>query len=169
MRIVWLCLILAACANLKQQELYQVRFEGMQHRPYCGGARPTPEVAAGFTEPLTGKHYFVFEGTIHSKKSKPLGELTLDSLGMDVLQLRPGNYYLLDADKTLTLEKFIGKTTLAFEKNFAVSDASCFEKWQQTPDVLFEVQGNKLVSFTLQANCWTGLNPCVKYVGPPAQ
>jgi len=169
MRILLLCFILFACANLKEHELYQVRFEGMQHRPYCGGAKPKPEVASGFTEPLFGKKYVVFEGLSFNKKAQSIGQIELDSVGMAVIQLHPGNYYLLDADKTLTLEKFIGKSTMPFEKNFAISDASCFEKWQQTPDVLFEVRGNKLVSFTLQAKCWTGLNPCVKYVGPPAQ
>jgi hypothetical protein len=152
----------------KNSELKSVKIEGTVHKPYCGGAKPSPDIAAGYYESMKFAEYKLYRGTELSGKAEFLQDVKMDISGNANLQLIPGDYFLLRADKTLSLDQFIAKNGPVEEKLYVVKDQSCFQEWMRSPDLTFRVVNDTVIEFREKGKCWVGTNPCIEYVGPPA-
>jgi hypothetical protein len=76
------------------------------HKPYCGGAKPTPEIAKGTRTPFSNQKVAIFNSA--SNKTKPpvfVKFIELDSLGKWNGKLKPGSYDFFRAEKTLSISE----------------------------------------------------------------
>jgi len=169
--ITILSAILFSCGMPKISDpngLKTIDIHATVHKPYCGGAKPSPDIAAGYNESLKYEKFKLIKGDTIDPKIKPFQEIELDEGGKVKLQLEPGTYLLVHADKFLSLDEFIEKNQ-PFEKQFySVMPNSCFEEWKNSVDLLFTVVNDTTIEYRQKAACWTGINPCIEYTGPKA-
>jgi hypothetical protein len=135
--------------------------------PYCGGAKPSPEMAAGRKEPCSKlKVALVKEGG-----TKIYKWLTLDADGMWIGDLTPGNYLIFQEDKFLTTEELIKKHNLIDSELYRFNGITCLEKWKKEADFQFSFDENwsSVSEFIFKAKCQIGLKPCLEYIGPKVQ
>ena len=164
-------MLFSSCGILSGRKSEQVRIitiHGTIHKPYCGGAKPSPEIAAGYYEPMSGQTFKVFKGAEYSPELRVLTEFTFDQEGNANLQLEPGNYVIMQSDKLLTLDNFMHKYGTAPTDNFVVKDRACFNEWKNSVDLFLHAVNDTLIQYIPKAHCWVGTNPCLEYVGPPA-
>jgi hypothetical protein len=152
----------------QDDSLIIVDIHGTVHKPYCGGAKPSPDVAAGYYEPMSGQSFKVFQGAEYSLDLAVVREFTFDQEGNTKLKLAPGNYVVMHADKLLPLDEFMAKYGAAPNEHYKIKDAGCFNEWKNTVDLYIQVSNDTLIEYRQKAKCWVGTNPCMEYVGPPA-
>lgn len=163
--------ILTGCQLLKPKNngnLNTVTVHGTVHVPYCGGAKPSPDVAAGYYESMKHEKFKVLKGTELKEGMEVYQEVSLDVGGNATLQMESGEYIFVQADKFLSLEEFMKMNGPVEEENFAVKESECFENWKNTVDFYLKVEHDTIVEFRKKARCWVGTNPCLEYTGPPA-
>lgn len=148
--------------------LKTVSFNGTVHHPYCGGAKPSPDVAAGYYESMKFEKFKILKGSEFKEGLQPHQEITLDESGNINLLLEPGKYMMVHSDKFLPLDEFMKKNGLIEEKNYELKGNDCFITWKNTVDLYFTVENDTIIELRQHARCWIGTNPCMKYVGPPA-
>jgi hypothetical protein len=148
--------------------LNKIKFSGTTHIPYCGGAKPSPDVAAGYYESMKFETFKLFTGKDFSNASTAIQEVKLDEGGNIELNLPNGTYTLVRTDKYLSLDEFKKKNGIYEPKLFKVKEDACFETWMNTPDLTFTVVNDTIIELRKRAKCWVGTNPCIEYVGPPA-
>jgi hypothetical protein len=135
------------------------------HRPHCGGMRPSPEQEQGFIEPVINADFYIYQGSVPTNKAD-FTKVTTDASGKFSVDLAQGNYNIIQANKLLSLEKFIELNTPG-GKYYKASPPTCFETWKNAPDFSFVVTASALEKvFTERHRCFTGANPCLKYDGP---
>lgn len=168
--VILLVFSASGCGILKKKDtsLKSVKIEGTVHKPYCGGAKPSPDVAAGYYESMKFGEYKLYRGTDLNANSELVQDVRMDISGIANLQLEPGEYYLLRADKTLSLDQFIAKNGPVEEKHYVIKEKSCYQEWMRTIDLKFRVVNDTIIEFREKGKCWIGTNPCIEYVGPPA-
>lgn len=163
--------LLSSCALFfprQDETVKNIGIHGTVHKPYCGGARPSPDVAAGYYEPMNGQSFKVYQGAEYSLDLPVIREFTFDQEGNTSLKLSPGNYVMMHSDKTLPLDEFMAKYGVAPNEHYKIKDAGCFNEWKNTVDLYLQVTNDTLIEFREKARCWVGTNPCMEYVGPPA-
>lgn len=162
----------ASCGIVSKSDIpngmYSVNLHGTVHHPYCGGAKPDPDVAKGYYESMKLEKFKLYSGSQFNASNQPLKEVTLDEAGNTTMILGPGDYYLLHTDKLLSTEEFMKKNGPFNDQHYVVKDKSCYEDWMKTPDLVFTVKGDTILEMRKKAKCWVGTNPCLEYVGPPA-
>jgi hypothetical protein len=164
-----IAVVLSSCSVLKpKKDGKAVVIHGTVHKPYCGGAKPSPDVAAGYYEPLSNQSFKIFSGAEYSVDLQEVSEFSFDQDGNVSLNLKPGNYVFMQSDKILPLDDFMLKYGVAPTDQFVVQDAGCFNEWKNTVDLYLNVENDTLIEFRQKAKCWVGTNPCLKYIGPPA-
>ncbi len=146
----------------KGQHVLKVTFQS--HRPYCGGARPTPEMENGITEALADRVFYIYEGERPSSVTKMI-KVRTDANGYFSVDLKKGVYSIISEDKTLSLKEFIEKKKIISDL-YTYSSDSCFEEWRNTPDLVVELSSNETKNVVIQERCFTGDNPCMEYMGP---
>ncbi len=132
--------------------------------PYCGGAKPTPEMAAGRKEPCSKlKVAIVKEGETTIYKW-----LNLDENGIWIGDLAPGNYSIFQEDKFLSTDELIKKHNLINSDLYLFNGITCLEKWKKEPDfqIVFDKSWSNLSEFIFKSKCQVGLRPCLEYIGP---
>lgn len=164
---------LSACGIVGKNEnkLPLVKIHGTVHKPYCGGAKPSPDVAAGYYESMKNGAFKLYKGEAGStltEASEFVQDVKMDVEGNVSLNLEPGSYLLIRADKFLSVEEFIAANGPVEAKLYEVQDRACFESWMKRVDLYFTVEADTLIEFREKAKCWVGTNPCIRYVGPPA-
>lgn len=167
----------ASCADLKEsvdgavdaadniwkgKQTLTVTFQS--HRPYCGGAAPTKEQEAGFTNPIANQVFYIYKDE-RPKSITEMVRLTTDETGKLSIDLKDGTYSLISEDKALPLDEFIKKKKVEGQ-HYQYTDDSCFETWRNTPDFTVELSSPTEEVVTIQEKCFTGDNPCMKYIGP---
>ena len=92
-------------------------------KPYCGGAKPTPEMARGERTPYSNQKIAVFRRSI-DKDSAPIlvKWIDLDSLGKWIGPLKPGTYDLYRSDKILSMEEIEQK----YRKQYTACNLSTY-------------------------------------------
>lgn len=144
----------------------EVAFTGtiQTHKPYCGGARPTPEMEKGFTDPVPNADFYIYSGDRPENK-KDMIKVTTNEQGVFTVQLIPGEYHIVQAQKLLPLEEFIKNNTYD-SQHYQQAPEPCFRDWKDSPDFSFKLEGESKEVFTENHRCFIGANPCLKYVGP---
>lgn len=154
--------------NEKDLALKTVNIHGTVHKPYCGGAKPSPDVAAGYYETMKFEKFKLIKGTQFKEGMPVFQEITFDQGGNTTLLIEPGDYMLIRADKLVPLDEFIKLNGPFEEDNYRVKENTCFTKWKNTVDMYFTIEGDTIMELREQAKCWVGTNPCIEYVGPAA-
>jgi hypothetical protein len=161
-----------ACGTARKKEtestLKEINFHGNVHKPYCGGARPNPTIAAGYYEPMKFEKFNILKGKSFTEGMEIYKEITLDVEGNAVFSLPIGDYMLIRADKYLSLEAFMMKNAPMDDKNYKIKGDDCFKTWKNTPEMYFRVVNDTSIELLQKAKCWVGINECIEYVGPPA-
>lgn len=145
-----------------------VQLHATVHKPYCGGAKPSPDVAAGYYESMKLEKFNILKGTSFKEGMAVYKEIQLDEGGNISMQLEKGDYMIMRADKSLSLEDFIKENSHIENENYKLKDNDCFKKWKTTVDMYFKVESDTVIELRQKAKCWVGTNPCLEYVGPPA-
>ena len=136
------------------------------HKPYCGGAAPSPEQAEGFNEALPNAVFYLYKDSLPDDKDDLLKVTTDEKGGFDT-KLTPGSYHLIQEAKLGSLEEFI-KAKRIDDDHYKSHPEECYERWFNAPDFSFVVTdttGHNPV-LTEWHRCFTGANPCLIYTGP---
>lgn len=134
------------------------------HKPYCGGAKPTPDMAKGSSVPFSNEKVAVYK--VRGDLSSFYKWIQMDSDGKWNGSLKSGNYKIYRTDKTLSIEEIQKKFRKPDSEMYAFVGEEMVKSWKETPDLTFEVKDQASVSITLREKCFVGLNPCMEYVGP---
>jgi hypothetical protein len=154
-------LILTSCASQK------VAISVETWKPYCGGAKPTPEMAQGIRTPFANERVAINKMSDDLKSpSTFLKWIQLDSEGKWTGGLKPGTYQIYRADKLLSLEEIEKKYRQQDNEMYAFVGLETLTSWKATPDLSMEVKENSEVKIELKEKCFVGLNPCMEYIGP---
>ena len=161
---------LSSCGILSKKEsgLIEVQLLGTVHKPYCGGAKPSPDVEKGYYESMKFEKFHVLKGTAFTGDNELVKKIELDEAGKATLNLEPGDYLLVHADKFLSIDEFMAENGPVQPVHYNVKDKSCFQEWMKNPDLTFKVSSDTIIEMRVKAKCWVGTNPCIEYVGPPA-
>ena len=143
---------------------YTLTVTFQSHRPYCGGAAPTKEQEAGFTDPIANEVFYIYKDD-RPASAVNMVKVTTDAEGKFSIDLENGLYSVIRADKALPLDEFIAKKKI-IDDFYSYSADSCFETWRNTPDFTIELTNAADEVVTISERCFTGDNPCMKYTGP---
>ncbi len=170
-------LALGSCADIKNtaegvtdnaeniwKGKYTLAVTFQSHRPYCGGAAPTKEQLAGFTDPLANEVFYIYKDERPASVTDMI-RVTTDEQGKFSIDLKSGTYSVICADKVLPTEEFITKKKI-IDQFYTYSDDSCFKTWRTTPDFTIDLTTTTEESVTISEKCFTGDNPCMQYTGP---
>lgn len=135
-------------------------------KPYCGGAKPTPEIAKGTSRPFKNEKVILYKMNVDSKSYTIEKWITLDSIGKWNGKLKTGNYQVFRGDKLLSIEEIQQKFRKPDSEMYAFVGIEYLKSWKETADFTFEVKDETTVSITLNEKCFVGLNPCMEYIGP---
>jgi hypothetical protein len=155
-------LTIVSCASLKKQE---PTHSGVViiHQPYCGGARPTPEIAKGTTSPYKNATFLI--KTKMSNDDKHLVEkIKTDEIGAFKTNLKSGNYIVIHEDKTLSFEDYVKKYNTPSNNQSYVGDKDAKIQYE-APDIELVVVENQKIELIYNAVCFIGINRLLKYTG----
>ncbi len=133
------------------------------HLPYCGGARPTPEMAKGTTAPAAGQKFALIR--VGGTKVK---WITLNDKGQWKGRLKKGTYNIYREEKRMTIVEIKSKHKLSSSELVQYKGDECITEYCNTPDFKMEITGNAEFTFTINGKCNIGFRPCLEYVGPLA-
>lgn len=153
-------LLLTSCTAQKVSVFMEV------YKPYCGGAKPTPEIAKGIRTPFSNEKVAIFKMSDDLKSFDFEKWIQLDSLGNWTGKLKQGTYIVFRSDKMLSIEEIKQKFQKPDSELYAFVGIKQLETWKATADFSFEVKDETNVSITLSEKCFVGLNPCMEYIGP---
>jgi hypothetical protein len=159
-------ILLYSCGMNKKNpvnHLVPIQMQFQVHKPYCGGARPTPEMEKGELIPLSNQ---IFCMKLGNNDSYFFCELETNDEGfISPIEIKPGTYELYREQKSQSFESFkeYYRTTDTLFQYIGDKDAKIeFEK----PDFILSVEKDSTFNFVVQSKCYVGLNPLIKYIGP---
>ena len=172
-----LLVLFASCAQRKvvntsfraPNQEFEVRIVAQIHKPYCGGARPIPEMERGVFEPIQQETFYIKQRDKNSENSRPIASFTTNDEGKAIVLLPAGVYSVLRQEQIVPFDEFYKpySANRKGEKTVRYKEEACFREWYETPELTFTVE-NKNVSLDLlrRTHCFIGANPCAIYEGP---
>lgn len=167
MNVIMKLIILVFIAVLTSCTAQKISVYVEVHKPYCGGAKPTPEIAKGTRTPFSNQKVAIFKSA--SNKTTPpvfVKFIELDSLGKWIGKLKPGSYDFFRAEKTRSISEIEKKHRKPDNEMYAFVGGEKLKIWKETPDFKIEIKENSDLTITLSERCFVGLNPCMEYIGP---
>ena len=161
MKALWIfsVLLLISCSAQKQTLVF------IKHIPYCGGAKPTPEMARG-TVIMASKSKFA----ITKKGEKKIEKwITTDTSGTWTGKLNAGSYDVYQAEKFMSTQELITQFKLVDSDFYKFKGEKCLENWKMQPDFSFETTNSGSIHIELKGKCFVGFSPCFDYIGPKVQ
>ena len=161
MKALWILgiLTLISCSAQKQTLVF------FKHTPYCGGAKPTPEMAKG-TVVMASKSKFAITKKGEKKVEK---WIVTDTSGTWKGKLNAGSYDIYRAEKFLSNQELIAQFKLADSEFYKFNGEKCLETWKSQPDFSFEANNSGSIHIELKGKCFVGFSPCLDYIGPKVQ
>lgn len=152
-------LVFLSCQAQKQTLVF------IKHTPYCGGAKPTPEMAKG-TVVMASKSKFAL-----TKKGdrKIIKWIVTDTSGTWKGNLKPGSYDIYRAEKFLSNQELMVQFKLVDSEFYKFNGEKCLETWKSQPDFTFEANNTGSIHIELKGKCFVGFSPCMDYTGPKVQ
>lgn len=168
MKIIFLILVLSiiSCASMKKKDP-SVTGKVSIHQPYCGGAKPSPEVSKGKYYPYKNAT-FLIKTKMSNDDKNVVAKITTDDKGEFKTKLDPGTYIVFHEDKALTFEEFVKKYNTPSTNQAYIGEKDAKTQYE-TSDMGIVVEENKPIEITYQAKCFVGINPLVKYTGKMPQ
>lgn len=144
---------LASCASKKQS----VVFHSQLHHSHCGGVPPTEETIKGYDAPNN------MDIIIAGKKDS----MVLEINGSLEMKLKSGTYRWYQENKSVETNELLERLESDLDTNYVIEGAECINQWKAKEDGVFTInEKSDTIYLTLQYKCYTGILPCVKYVGP---
>lgn len=142
-----------------------IHLHGTIHKPYCGGAKPTPLQAEGNVYSAAGMSLDLF--CVDQDDNKKVERIILDDNGLWKGTLKKGQYILKQADKGLSLTALKVKYHLNDTLNYKYIGDKKLDQWTKETDFVFIVVASDTLrkDFVLKEKCFVGLNPCFEYIG----
>lgn len=131
-----------------------------QYHPYCGGAAPTPDRLNNYSN--------YGDELIVTRVSDSTRSVLKSYEGEYLAFLPPGKYVVMEKYKDVEFEEFVN-TYRRSGTYYMDSSDDCYKLWWKSNILSFEIiHEDTLISLeaTINANCFTGINPCVQYTGP---
>lgn len=148
--------LLSACASKK----HAVVVVSQLHHSHCGGAPPTEETIKGYDTPNN------IDIIIAGKKDSMLLEIN----GALEMKLKNGTYRWYQENKSVETNELLERLANDLDTNYIIGGAECINQWKAKEDGVFTInEKSDTVYLTLQYKCYTGILPCVKYLGPKYQ
>jgi hypothetical protein len=146
--------------SIDETNLFNTELSISVHIPYCGGARPTQEMA--------NRHKPVEATFILSTENGTTKEVKSDELGLIKLTLPKGKYHLKELSKNVTFETFLASTKQPVGSYIKEGDRDCYYEWWQKNLIDFEITDTTTylkTSAKIFSHCYTS-NPCETHIGP---
>ena len=167
-------LVLFSCANspreMTKSAAKEIKIEliAQYHKPYCGGAYPSPEQERGSIHPISNETFYIKRGKLNTENEMSLLSFTTDENGKATIWLPAGEYVVIKATQNFPFDKFYqpyqqkeNSTTMTY------LGEDCYREWYAKPETSFTVaEEQRIIQFTRQTNCFTSENPCARYTGP---
>ena len=100
--------LLGSCALFKPKNTNPVKGTIEIHTPYCGGAKPTIEMAKGSLNPYANTVFFVKTHLNNKLKKHTVDQIKTDENGNFELSVPgEGTYFLMHEDKLRSFEEFV--------------------------------------------------------------
>lgn len=161
MKPLWiLCILTLISCSAQRQTLVFIK-----RTPYCGGAKPTPEMAKG-TVFMASKSKFAITKKGEKKVEK---WIVTDTSGIWTGKLAPGSYEIYRAEKFLSNQVLITQFKLVDSEFYKFNGEKCLETWKSQPDFSFEANNSGSIHIELKGKCFVGFSPCIDYIGPKVQ
>lgn len=161
MKAIWIVsvLLLFSCSAQKQTLVF------IKHIPYCGGAKPTPEMTRG-TVTMASKTKFA----ITKKGDKKIVKwIVTDTSGTWTGKLNTGTYDIYRAEKFWSNKELITHFKLVDTDFYRFNGEKCLDSWKLQPDYSFESKNSGSIHVELKGKCFVGFSPCFDYIGPKVQ
>ncbi len=141
---------------------YKLNGTVYKHTPYCGGVRPSPEIENGTNSVFANQTFGIVNDTT---SRKVVEKFTTDNNGYFSVNLKKGHYFVFLDFKLTDFDTFY--KNFSKKEHFKVpKDKKCFLKWYKTPEFEITLTQDTTIKFTVNAQCFVGLNPCMQYTGP---
>lgn len=166
-----LVLLFASCAIFKGDKKKNLTIRGKieVHKPYCGGAKPTPEMEKGFLEAYANAKFYVKTSMNNEKNKETILTFTTTESGTYNIKLKKGTYLIIPEDKTMSFEDYKNKYSQPSDKFLQYIGDEAARKIYETADFTLTVEKEGEHNFIHKTKCFAGMNPLVKYVGPSPQ
>ena len=150
--------------SILETKCHKYKFSGTvyKHTPYCGGARPTPEMEKGTNSVFGGQTFGIVKDTATRKVIK---KFTTDNNGKFSVTLKHGHYFIFYDFKLTDFDSFYKKFSKK-EQFKTPKNKNCFLKWYKTPEFEITLTQDTTIKFTIYSGCFIGINPCMQYTGP---
>lgn len=132
-------------------------------QPYCGGARPTDEQAKGEKTSFSNAKF-----KLHFMEKSALDfMITLDENGNWRGKIAKNlSCHMFRLDKTIIIEDLYKKYPSDLGMFYTKIEQVELILWQSQADFIFKSNESKSFDFEVRENCFVGLNPCFRYIGP---
>jgi hypothetical protein len=137
------------------------------HKPYCGGAKPDEEMLKGVYEPYSNSVFYLKKVMNNDKNLETVLTFTTDENGFFEFKTEKGYYVVIQEDKTLIFEKYVEKYGKSTNKFFQYIGDELARKEYERFDFEMEVSQKKEFNQVYKTRCFVGLNPLLRYDGPP--
>ena len=177
--ILFALLFLSSCGTKKNAtsesedgtklESHKVSMLIQYRKPYCGGARPSPEMEKGTLHPMANKEFFI-KASASNHDSIPVFEyFKTDKDGRAEVYLPDNFYSIFQKRKDYTFEEFKKAELKRYEgKDLEYTgDDSCLKLFWSSPDGFFSNIGESVShEFEVRSTCYSDFNFCMKFTGP---
>ena len=156
MRIFFYVIILGALVSCSTKK-HSVVIYSQLHHPHCGGAAPTEETIKGYDTPNN------MDIIIAGQKDSTKWEIN----GSRNIKLKAGQYSWYQGKKATPTNELLTSLENDLNSNYVIKGADCIDEWKKQKDGVFQIDKySDTVYLTLQYKCYTGVLPCVNYIGP---
>ncbi len=132
------------------------------HKPYCGGAYPSPEMANGYDYPYKNQKFGIVTDSV---TRNIIATFTTDENGNFQVKLDKGHYFIFHLSKLVSFDRFYKEKSKPL-KDAQPTDINCFRHWYNTPEAEITITADTSIIITMYEKCFVGLNPCMLYTGP---
>jgi hypothetical protein len=161
-------IILNSCFVLKDKnDKITVKGKIEIHKPYCGGAKPDEEMLKGVYEPYSNSVFYLKKSMNNDKNLETILTFSTDENGFFEFIIEKGYYVVIHEDKTFSFERYVEKYDKSTNKYFEYIGDELARKEYESFDFEMDISENKEYNQVYKTRCFVGLNPLVRYNGPP--
>ncbi len=136
----------------------------LHYRPHCGGMAPNPEQLRNRYQPEIDSFVLI---NLTGKDTIPV---QTDSNGIVRLYLYPGQYAVREKYKMVPFRVFYEQHYRKSDNFLKTQGIDCYKKWWKSNLTQFEITPHTeqlRLKVVVAEGCFVGLNPCLKFIGPP--
>lgn len=136
-------------------------------QPYCGGARPSPEMELGTVHDFKHKEFVIKRGRTNHADMEIYKRVTTNENGVFELKLPKGEYAIILPHKAKSFEKFKKEELKKFEnKQLKLASDDCLREYWLRADGKITVTGEAEYTVEIKRTCYSDYNYCMQYTGP---